>query len=85
MRRLSPKEGWTQGGVPARMLGPKRGWIVRSHIGWEENRVFFIRGWKPLPSRHVLKTLNLEGKPERESPKRTISASSGIPNIFPTQ
>ena len=24
VRTLSPKGGWTQGGVPARMLGPKR-------------------------------------------------------------
>ena len=31
--------------------------------------------WKPLPSRHFK---NLEGKPERESPKRTISASGGL-------
>ena len=23
----------------------------------EENKAFFIRVWKPLPSRHVLKTL----------------------------
>ena len=32
--------------------------------------------WKPLPIRRVLK--NLEGKPERESPKKTISASGGL-------
>ena len=31
--------------------------------------------WKPLPSIHVL---NLEGKPERESLKRTISASGRL-------
>ena len=37
----------------------------------EENEAFFVRVWKPLPSRRVLKTL-------RESPKRTISASSGL-------
>ena len=37
----------------------------------EENETLFIRVWKPLPSRHVLKTL-------RESSKRTISASDGL-------
>ena len=44
--------------MPRRMLGPE----------W---RAFFIRVWKSLPSRCVLKTL-------RKSPKRTISASSGF-------
>ena len=42
----------------------------------EENKTFFIRVWKPFPSKRVLK--NLERKPERESPKRTISASGGL-------
>ena len=37
----------------------------------EENEVFIIRVWKPLPSRRVLKTL-------RESPKTTISASGRL-------
>ena len=37
----------------------------------EGNEAFFIRIWKYLPSRHVLKTL-------RGSPKRTISASGGL-------
>ena len=32
--------------------------------------------WKPLPSRRVFK--NFEGKPERESPKRPISANDGL-------
>ena len=48
---------------------------MRSHIVGEENETLFIRVWKPLPSRRVLK--NLEGKPERKSPKRKISASGG--------
>ena len=61
-KRLSPQGRWTQGGVPARTLGPekrvdegvpprlekgtganedvgsRRGWIVRSHIGWTRKR-----------------------------------------------
>ena len=37
----------------------------------EENETFFIRVWKPLPSRRVLKTW-------RESPNRTISTSGGL-------
>ena len=40
------------------------------------NGTFFIRVWKPLPSKCILK--NLEGKSERESPKRTISTSGGL-------
>ena len=36
----------------------------------EENEAFFIRAWKPLLSRHVLKTL-------RGNPKKTISVSGG--------
>ena len=36
---LSLKGGWTLGGVPARTLGIKGGWIVRSHIDWREERV----------------------------------------------
>ena len=33
----------TSGGVPARTLGPKGGWIVRSHIGWggEERNILY--------------------------------------------
>ena len=42
----------------------------------EENKTFFIRVWKPLPRRRVLKIL--EGKPERESSKKTIFASGGL-------
>ena len=53
--------------MSVRTLSPEEGWIWRSYIGW--------RG-KPLPSRHVLK--NFEGKPERENPKKTISASGGL-------
>ena len=46
---------------------------VRSHVGWggERNTLIFIRVWKPLPSRCVLKTL-------RGSPKRTIFASGRL-------
>ena len=42
--------------------GPQRGWIVRSHIGWGGDEAFFIRVWKPLLSRRVLKTL--KGSPK---------------------
>ena len=37
---------WGRERVLARKLGPEGGWIVRSHIGWEENETFFIRVWK---------------------------------------
>ena len=39
----------------------------------EENEAFFIRVWKPLPSRRVLKILS-----EARKRKWTISASSGL-------
>ena len=41
-------------------------WVPNTSIG-EENEAFFIRVWKPLPSRHVLKTLrrNPKGKAQR--------------------
>ena len=58
------------------MLEALKGVIVRSHIGWEENKTLFIRVWKPLPSRQCFK--NLEAKPERKSPKRTVSTSSEL-------
>ena len=43
-RMLGPEGGWTQGGVPARTLGPEEGWIVRSHIGWGGERNIFYKG-----------------------------------------
>ena len=49
-------------------VASRRGWIVRSHIGWRgERSIFFIRVWKPILSRHVLKTLrgSSEGKAQR--------------------
>ena len=32
----------------------QEGWIVRSYIGWRVNEIF-IKGWKLLPNKHVLK------------------------------
>ena len=59
---------WRREWVSVRTLGSEGEWIVRSHIGWEENETFFVRVWKPLPSKCVLKTLT----------KRTIFASGGL-------
>ena len=65
---LEPDTGW----CASEDVGPPRGWIVRSHIGWRGERNIPIRVWKPLPSRRVLKTL-------REFlPKETIFASGGF-------
>ena len=47
----------------------------KSSVG-EENEAFFIRVWKPLPSRRNLKTF--EEKPETENAKRTIFVSGGL-------
>ena len=41
--------------------------FVRFHVGWGGKEAFFIRVWKPLPSRHVLKTL--KGSPEGKTQK----------------
>ena len=51
----------------------ERNYNVSTLVG-EENKPPFIRVWKPSSSRRVLKP---RGKPERESLKRIISASSG--------
>ena len=52
-------------------VGSQRGWIVRSHISWGgEQSILYNKG--------VTHFKNLKGKPERESPKRTISASGGL-------
>ena len=45
---------------------------MRSHIGWEENEAFFSRVWKPIST---------EGKSERKSSKKTISAYSGFERL----
>ena len=43
---------------------------MRSHIGWERERNILYKG--------VENPKNLEGKPERESPKKTISTSGAL-------
>ena len=48
---------------------------MRYRIGWRGERNIFYKGVETFPSKTRFK--NLEGKPERESPKRTISASGG--------
>ena len=50
--------------------------FVRSHIGWGRERNILYKGVEtsPLPTRFK----NLERKPERESSKKTISASDGF-------
>ena len=70
VKTLGPKGGWIWGQshidwlkerVPARTLGPEGGWIVMSHIGWGGEQITLYKGVET----------------ERESPKRTISASGG--------
>ena len=63
-RRLGPEGGWTRGGVPTRTLGLEGVDLDPTSIG-EENDTLFIRVWKPLPSKRILKTL-------RESPKGKV-------------
>ena len=48
--------------MPARTLSPKENGLQDLTSVGEQNKTFFIRVWKSLSSRHVLKTL-------RRSPK----------------
>ena len=59
--------------MPARTLGPERGWIVRSHIDWGGERNTLYKGVETFPWYTRFK--NFKGKPERENPKWTISAN----------
>ena len=78
VKRLAPK-GEDLEGVPHRLkkgtsasedAGPRRVWIVMSHIGWGGEQNTLYKGVTAFKS--------LERKPERESPKRTISVSRGF-------
>ena len=53
------------------------GWIVISHIGRREEQNTIYKGVKTFPYQTSFKA-SLEWKPERESPKRTISAGGGF-------
>ena len=37
--KAESRRGWTQGGVPARMLGLAREWIRGSHIDWRREQM----------------------------------------------
>ena len=62
--------------MSVRTLGPEGGWTVRSHISSGGERRILYKGVKTSPYQTRFK--NLEGKPEKESPKRTISASGEL-------
>ena len=53
-------------------VGPRRG--VDCEIPHQGNEAFFIRVWKPLPSKCVLKTLReaRKGKPKEGSPSKRL-------------
>ena len=71
---------WRRERVPARMLGPEWGWIVRSHIGWGVERSIIYKGVKTSPSISVLKTSPSISvlKTLRRNLKKTISTSGGL-------
>ena len=79
-RMLGSRRGWIEGShidwrrelVPARTLGPEGGWIVRSHIGWGGEQNILYKGVETSPFK------NIEGKPERKSPNKTISDSGAV-------
>ena len=49
---------------------------MRSHIGWRVKQIILYKGVETSLYKTSFK--NLEGKPEWENPKRTISASGGL-------
>ena len=75
-RMLAPKGGglWGPASIGEGNECQRGCWIPKGGGLWdptsvgEENKAFFIRVWKPLPSRHILKTLrrNPKGKAQRE-------------------
>ena len=58
---------WREEWVPTRTLVPKRGGLWDPTSVGNENKTFFIRVWKPLPSIRILKTLrgSPKGKAQR--------------------
>ena len=60
---LEADTGW----CTSKDVGPPKRWIVRSMSVGEGNKTFLIRVWKPLSSKHVLKTLSgsPKGKAQR--------------------
>ena len=68
MEDVEARRGWTLGGVPARTLGPEEGGLRDPTSIEEENETFFIRVWKPLSSKRILKILrgNPKEKIQRE-------------------
>ena len=53
--------------------------IVRFHIGWGGERSILYKGMETSPQQTHFK--NFEGKPERETPKRTIPANGGLGSL----
>ena len=65
----------TPNGVPTRTLGPQKGWIMRSHVNWREERSIAYKRVETSP--YPTRFRNFEGKLKRKSSKRTISTSGG--------
>ena len=63
--------------MPARMLGLEGGWIVRSHIGWREERSIPSKVWKPLPSGYVLKMLRGNPRGKTQSTQYLLTMGLG--------
>ena len=57
-------------------VGARRGWIVKSHIGWGGERNILYKGVETSFLKAYFK--NLEGKLKRESSKRTIFAGGEL-------
>ena len=66
--------------MSASSLGPKEGWIVDPTSIGEENETPFIRVWKPLPSRDIVKTLreSPRGKAQRGQYRLSVGLGSCI-------
>ena len=62
--------------MPARTLGPQGGWIVKSHIGWREERNIPYKGVETSPQQTHFKPMRLTAI--HNGPKRIISVSGGL-------
>ena len=69
---LEPDTEWCASGD----VGPQGWWIVRSHIGWKEERYIPYKSVKTSPQQMRFKTVKLTAI--RNKPKPTISASGGV-------
>ena len=53
---------WRRERVPARTLGLKKGWIVRSHVGWRRKQSIIYKSVETSPKQTRFKNLEKSSK-----------------------